>query len=109
MPYLLQDPKKVVRPLGSWGESRIHTDKRVVAKGSLVNVVKRADFLVSRVFPREDRREKAVTKALIRVYFNANDGDRLPFRGPQSICINKQGKHVMLTDNANCGVLSYRK
>lgn len=45
--YLFQDPEKVVWPLGSWGESCIHTDKRVVAKGSLVNIVKRANFLVS--------------------------------------------------------------
>lgn len=45
--YLFQDPEKVVWPLGSRGESCIHTDKRVVAKGSLVNVVKRANFLVS--------------------------------------------------------------
>lgn len=60
-PYLFQDPEKVVRPLGPWGESRVHADKRVVAEGCLVDVVKRADFLVSRVFPGEDRREKVVT------------------------------------------------
>lgn len=60
-PYLFQDPEKVVRPLGSRGESRVHADKRVVTEGSFVNVVKRADFLVRRVFPAEYRTEKVVT------------------------------------------------
>lgn len=62
-PHLFQDPEKVVRPLGSRGESRVHTDERVVAEGRLVNVVKRADFLVRRVFPGEGRIESVVTGA----------------------------------------------
>lgn len=49
--YLVENPKEIVRPLGSWSQSGIGTDKGVVAKGSFVNIVERAYFLISRVFP----------------------------------------------------------
>lgn len=52
--YLVENTKEIVRPLGSWSQSGIRTDKRVVSKGSFVNVVERADLLVSRVFPRDN-------------------------------------------------------
>lgn len=46
-PYLVENTKEIVRPLGSWSQSGIRTDKGVVAKGSFVNVVERANFLIS--------------------------------------------------------------
>lgn len=73
-----------------------------------MDVVKRAEFLVSGVFPEEDRGEREWSrtepKALIRVPFNAHHRDGLCVGGPQSICINGHTKH---TDKS--AVLSYRK
>lgn len=45
--YLVENTEEIVRPLGSWSQRCIRTDKRVVAEGSFVNVVERAHFLVS--------------------------------------------------------------
>lgn len=52
--YLVENTKEVVGSLGSRSQGGIHTHKRVVAKGSFVNIVERADFLISRVFPKEN-------------------------------------------------------
>lgn len=68
-----------------------------------MNVVKRADFLVSGVFPGEDRAERVVTKALVRL--DAHGGDGLSSRRPQSIRINgrQREKQETLANSAEPG------
>ena len=55
--YLVENTEEVVRPLGSWSQGGIRAHKGVVAEGSFVNIVERAHFLISRVFPREKLRK----------------------------------------------------
>lgn len=61
-PYLAENTKEVVRPLGSWSERGVHTDEGVVAEGGFVNVVEGAHFLISRVFPKPNGRKVDVSK-----------------------------------------------
>lgn len=56
--HLAENTKEIVRPLGSWSQSGVRTDKGVVAERSFVNIVERAHFLISRVFPKENVKKK---------------------------------------------------
>lgn len=63
--YLVENTKEIIRSLGSWSQSGIHADKGVIAKGSFVNIVERADFLISRVLPGENREKATVSNQIL--------------------------------------------
>ena len=56
--HLVENPKEIVRPLGSWSQRGVHAHEGVAAKRSLVDIVERADFLIRRVFPKNKKKEQ---------------------------------------------------